>query len=540
MMKRAALLVALALVVALPFALRPRHPHPTPADDTVVIITPHNQAIRYEFERGFAAWYRARTGRTVRIDWRVIGGTADIARYLEGAYAAAFENEWTERLHRPWSSEVQAAFQRPPAARGESREAEEARAAYLASNVSCGIDVFFGGDSYEFAQEAAAGRLVDAGLLRLHPEWFRNDVIPQTYGGEPFWDREGRWFGVVLSQYGIVFNRDSCARLGLEREPDRWSDLADPRLVGEVALADPTKSGSVCEAFENMIQQQMQRRLIESHTQNPTADPKALEAEAVRVGWNDGLKLIQRIGANARYFTDESQKPPIDVADGNCAAGLCIDFYGRQQQQAVWRRASAGRVGYTSPEGGSAVSADPIALLRGAPHRDAAVAFIEYTLSPEGQKLWAFRPGAPGGPEKYALRRMPIRRDFYTHEGWAAYRSDPQDAPYAAAIPFVYHPAWTGGLFREIGFVVRVMCQDAHPELAKAWRAIAVAPEPVRANALAAMQDVSRVDYEHVAGEIHRRLNSPDGAEELRLAHELGDWFRANYRRAEAIATGRE
>ncbi len=539
-MKRALILFALAAILGLPFVLRPKRAAVGPADDTVVIITPHNQAIRYEFERGFRDWYRARTGRTVRVDWRVIGGTTDIARFLESAYVTAFEHEWVGRRHRVWSSDVQAGFQASRLSPSAAAEAKDARAAFLKSDVSCGIDVFFGGDTYEFAQEAAAGRFVDCGLLQRHPAWFRDGVIPPTCGGEPFWDRAGRWFGVVVSQYGIIFNRDACARVGLEREPDRWTDLADPRLVGEVGLADPTKSGSVCEAFENMIQQQMQLRLAERRRKHPGGDEQAQESAAVREGWRDGLRLIQRIGANARYFTDASQKPPIDVANGDCAAGLCIDFYGRQQQEAVRRRGSSGRVGYTSPEEGSAVSADPIALLRGAPHHDAAVAFIEYTLSLEGQKLWAFRPHTPGGPERYALRRMPIRRDFYAHDEWTGFRSDPHDAPYDAPEPFVYHPMWTGGLFREIGFVVRVMCQDPHADLAAAWRAIARAPEPARSRALAALQDVSRIDYERTSGEIHRRLNAPDRVEEVRLAHELADWFRANYVRAKAMAEARE
>jgi iron(III) transport system substrate-binding protein len=82
-MKRFLIIAALLTVVALPFALRTKHATYGPADDTVVIISPHNEAIRYEYGRGFAEWYRARTGRTVNIDWRVIGGTRKITRFLE-------------------------------------------------------------------------------------------------------------------------------------------------------------------------------------------------------------------------------------------------------------------------------------------------------------------------------------------------------------------------------------------------------------------------------------------------------------------------
>ncbi len=544
-MKRALLILALAIVVGLPFALRPKQATVAQADDTVVIITPHNEAIRFEFARGFAAWYRERTGRSVAIDWRMVGGTSDIARFLEGEYTTAFENYWTGKLGKPWSAEIQAGFQSARLAPDAPAVVREAREAFRASDVGCGIDLFFGGGTYDFDRQAAAGRLVDSGLMRAKSEWFTEAIIPREFGGEDYVHPEGLWLGAVLSSYGIIFNRDGLKRLGFPRDPTEWADLADPRLVGEVGLADPTKSGSVAKAFENIIQQRMQRRLRALQAENPGVPESALEPRAVREGWDDGLKLVQRIGANARYFTDTSQKPPIDVASGNCAMGLCIDFYGRQQQEAVRRRATeagaAGqseRVGYVTPSGGSVASVDPIALLRGAKHRAVAVAFMEYVLSPEGQKLWNFKPGTPGGPQRFVLRRMPVRRDFYAREDWQPYRTDPGESPFAADDPLIYHDTWTGRYFREMAFVIRVMCQDTHTELKRAWRAILAAPEPRRAEALAVLQDLQAVDYAAIQGEIRRRLGARDKVEEVRLAKELGEIFRRNYARAEAIARG--
>jgi ABC-type Fe3+ transport system substrate-binding protein len=559
MLKRALILFALVVIIAVPFALRPKRVAPRQADDTLVIITPHNEAIRYEFARGFGDWYRAKTGRSVAIDWRIVGGTSDIARFLESEYVAAFENHWTRTLRKPWSAEIQAGFQSARLAADAPAIVKEARAMFLASTVGCGIDVFFGGGTYDLDRQAQAGRLIDSGIRQLHPEWFGEEVITQRYGGEDYWRADGLWVGTVLSSYGILFNRDGLAHLGFTREPAQWEDLADPKLVGTVGLADPTKSGSVAKAFENIIQQQMQRKLKTLSAASPGAE---VEAAAVQQGWIAGLRLIQLIGANARYFTDSSQKPPIDVAAGDCAAGLCIDFYGRQQQEAVRRRnadavaASASeraeemttrrrsqpreRLGYVSPSGGSVASVDPIALLRGAKHRDVALAFIEYVLSLDGQKLWNFKPGTPGGPQRFALRRLPVRRDFYAHQEWKASRSDPEESPFAQAEPLIYHEAWTGRYFREMAFVIRVMCQDTHHELANAWRAIIAAPEPAKSRALAALQDLSAVDYERTRGEIHRALGSKDKVDEVRAAKTLGDFFRGNYARAEAIATGRD
>ena len=532
MMKPTIIILLLVATLALPFALRPKQGVTGPVDDTLVIITPHNEAIRQEFTRSFTRWYKERTGRTVALDWRLIGGTTEIARFLEGEYTASFQNYWVNTLHKPWSNEVLTGFANGRLPADAPAAAREARAAFLASHVGCGIALFFGGGTYDFIRQAQAGRIVDSGILQKHPEWFADEVIPRTFAGEEYWDKEGRWVGTVLSSFGIVANRDSLRRLGLAKAPDRWEDLRDPRLIGEVALADPTKSGSIAKAFENIVQQQMQKRL--RVLQGRETNPADVEKQAVREGWIEGVRLLQAVGANARYFTDSAQKVPIDVAAGDCAAGMCIDFYGRQQQEAVRRRGADDRMTYVSPQGGSVASVDSIALMRGAPSKAAAVAFIEFTLTMEGQKLWNLRPGTEGGPGYFALRRLPVRKDFYDIPGIASFRSDPDELPYSIRDRLIYRSEWTGKLFRELSFVFRVMCLDTQPELKKAWRALVEAGMP--ADALAVFEDVSAVDYEMANGRIKAALTSKDKVDEIRLANELCNHFRRQYLKAADMA----
>ena len=90
----------------------------------------------------------------------------------------------------------------------------------------------------------------------------------------------------------------------------------------------------------------------------------------------------------------------------------------------------------------------------------------------------------------------------------------------------------------EMAFIIRIMCQDTHLELKSAWRAIIAAPEPAKARALAALQDMSAVEYDRVGKDIKARLGSKDKVNEVRLAKELAENFRRNYARAEAIARG--
>jgi ABC-type Fe3+ transport system substrate-binding protein len=537
MVKRFLIIFALIAVVALPFLLRPKKADREKAEEALVIITPHNEALRHEFGVGFRDWYKKNTGKSVAVDWRVIGGTSEIARFLEGEYTAAFELYWTKKLGRMWSSDVQSGFQNPRLPADARSDVKEAREAFMKSEIGCGIDVFFGGGPYDFIKQAQAGRIVESTIMKRHPEWFQADVIPFEFAGEQYWDRQGRWIGTVLSSYGVLANLDALKRLGVE-PPTQWDDLKNPRLLGEVALADPTKSGSAAKAFENVIQQQMQKRWVALNAENPATDEiasKLIESRAVSEGWLAGMRLMQLIGANARYFTDTSQKPPIDVAQGNSAAGMCIDFYGRQQEEAVTRRDGPGRLAYFSPKGGTVSSVDPIAVLRGAKNRAVAEAFIEFVLSMEGQRLWNLKPGVPGGPERFALRRLPVRRDFYRKEELKALRSDPEEEPFAVREQLVYRAGWTGNLFREMSFAIRVMCLDTHQELSSAWREIIAAGMP--ADALEALQDLSAVDYAAANGRIRAAINSKNKADEIRLAKELGETFRTQYRRAEELAS---
>src|SRR5690606_13418565 len=109
-MKNLPILLAITLVIALPFLLRKQNQTVIRADDTLIVITPHDEGIRHEFEVAFAAYYLETTGRTIDIDWRVIGGTSEIIRYIQSTYTNNFRNYWENELGKPWNAEVQNSF----------------------------------------------------------------------------------------------------------------------------------------------------------------------------------------------------------------------------------------------------------------------------------------------------------------------------------------------------------------------------------------------------------------------------------------------
>lgn len=528
------LLVALAAVLLGPFLLQPAVSTTGRQDRRLVVLTPHPERLRAEFGQAFARHWQERTGESVRIDWRVPGGTSEIAVLLKSEYSAAFQDHWTRVLGRSWSAEVARHF-----LSGKAPPEDPARRAFLASPVGIGVDLFFGGGAYDFQVQAEAGTLVaeqgaGTGLRALrerHPSWFSETGIPESVSGEPFRDSADRWVACCLSSFGMVFNRDVLRRLGVAEDPRRWRDLADPRLAGQLALADPGRSATVTKAFEMLLQQEMQEAMRRRLAAGVAA--AAAEREGVREGWREGLALIQRISANARYYSDSSSKIPLDVARGDAAAGLCIDYYGRSTEEALRREGQSPRVGFVMPEGGSSVSVDPIGLLRGAPDPELATAFMEFVLGDPGQRLWSFRAGAPGGPEHTALRRLAARRDFYTPAN-LAHMSDADERPYEKAKLFTYRAEWTGAAFSTLRFLIRVLCVDAHREQRAAWRALVAAGFPPGATAV--FHSLDRVGYDEATGAISAVVRSRDKIAETRLARELGEAFRANYRRAEALA----
>ncbi len=547
--KYVALLGVLGLILLAPYLLRPSNRPPGgKADGTLIILTPHNESIKREIGAAFTAWYQKKTGKVIAIDWRTPGGTSDIAKIINSDYKAAFEHYWHQNTGKfgPWQPGYGAVFndskldaaaatpgkpaaQRPPEAR--------VRDLFLESNVGIGVDLFFGGGSPDFEKQNKAGYLVAkdpsgkfglSALNERNPELFKDTVIPLSVSGEPYRDPGFRWVGNCLSSFGIVYNKDVLKRLGLP-EPKQWADLADPRYFGQIALADPTKSGSVVKAFEAIIQQQMRLVLEEAAEEIkklPEKMQKAKEDEKLSVGWTRGLALIQRIGANTRYFTDSSTKVPSDVASGVAAAGMCIDFFGRTLNERVKDRDGNSRVGFVTPEGGSSVSVDPFAMLRGAPHPEVADAFMEFVLSIEGQSVWCNKVGAPGGPQRHALRRLPIRKDMYTPDR-LVHSSDPEEFPYQKAEKFFYKPEWTAGSFDVIRIAVKTMCIDTHDELQAAWQTLAEKGFPKLATE--SFGDLRQLEYKSIRETVKKAYDGKEMLGLVKINRSFGFQFRKQY-----------
>lgn len=476
------LLVPLAMFVALlavPWAMRGAPPATAGEAAEVIVITASTEQIRTELAAGFDRWHRVRHGRPARVLWSTPGGAVEIRRALLSA--------WESRLRQGLP-------------------------------VGGDADVLLGGGSFEFDALRRPVRVTVDGQTReatvLEPVHLPASVLEGCYGqarlaGQPLYDPDGWWYGVALSTFGIVWNQRALDELGVPA-PTRWADLADARLRGRVCMVNPSQSGSILTAFESVVQ---------------------------RVGWRRGMAILRRAAANARAFAPSGTRGPIDVASGEAAMGVAIDFYARSQAQALvdaadapGKAAVADRVRFVAPRGESAVDADPVAMLRNPPHRETAAAFVEFLLSPEAQRLWQFRAGSSGGPERFELRRMPVMASLYAHE---SDRFTDRIDPFAdASSPAHREP----GMRAFLPILFNAMAMDAADDLRAAWRCIVAHPAFPRDRS--APVTAAEIDDPELRSWLERfdawpELATPEGPRSVGDAEALGElergWLRGQW-----------
>jgi ABC-type Fe3+ transport system substrate-binding protein len=168
--------------------------------DTLVLVSPHWEGIKREFERAFIAEWRAQTGRELQMRWLDVGGTSDIIKYI--------------------------------------------RSQYRENPKGIDIDILFGGGTDPFLELAKDNLLEPMSV---------SHSLPETIGGVPLFDPEHRWYAAALSAAGILYNKAVLKRLRLEAPLD-WRDLAEPQFYSWVGAADPRKSGSMHLMFELILQ----------------------------------------------------------------------------------------------------------------------------------------------------------------------------------------------------------------------------------------------------------------------------------------------
>ena len=370
------------------------------AQDELIIISPHPEGIEAEFGKNFEKWYEEQTGRTVKTDWRDVGGTSSNYRFIESE------------------------FKRVPE--------------------GINIDIFFGGGTDNYL------RLSNNGWLHAYklPE-AQLEQMTQSFQGIPLYDAEHQWYGAALSSFGIMYNEQLREMLQLPKAM-AWQDLGDSALLGRIGAADPRESGSAHMVYEIILQ---------------------------TLGWEEGFSLLTKIGANVRGFSAGANAIPTDVVAGQAIYGLAIDFYAYGQIAVV----GADKIKYVVPADGAVVTADPIAILKGAPNLPVAQKFLEFVLSEDAQKLWMLRDTDPEGPEwKGGLNRASVLPALYDKLGERCIVPNPFAME---GTPFLYNSDKGSKRWDIVNGLFGVLIIDSHKDLVNAWKAIRKCKDPAKRDA---------------------------------------------------------
>lgn len=184
-------------------------------------------------------------------------------------------------------------------------------------------------------------------------------------------DDEGHYFSTKLITTGIVYNTAA------EMIPESYLDLLKPEAQGQIAMPSPLTSGAAT-----------------IHMAALTAHPD--------LGWDlyEGLADQGAIPEGGNGGTYRA------VAGGEKLYGFVVDFL------PIRNKLEGAPVEFVFPEEGVSAVTEPAAILSTARNPDAAKAFIDFLLSPEGQQLAADQGYLPAHPAITPPEGFPARDEI--------------------------------------------------------------------------------------------------------------------------------
>jgi len=197
--------------------------------------------------------------------------------------------------------------------------------------------IWWGGPASVFDQAARMG-LLDA----YEPSW--SGHVPAS-AHHP----EHLWYGTYVTPEVIAFNNRVVSP---EEAPADWDDIIRPEWKGRVLIRYPLASGTMRTIFGAMIMRQ------------PTVE--------------DGYVWLARLDANTKSYTADPTQLYLKLAreEGDVTLWNMPDTD-------LQIRDNGYPFGYHVPASGTPLLTEGIAIIKGGPNRDMAVAFYEFVTSRE-------------------------------------------------------------------------------------------------------------------------------------------------------------
>lgn len=202
------------------------------------------------------------------------------------------------------------------------------------------FDVWFGGtgDPHLIAMRE--------GVAEMYIPSMWDDIIPEL---KSVINEE--YIPLYAGAIGFVVNESVLGDMPLPRS---WRDLTDPMYRGLIGMPDPTSSGTAYTTLATLLQ---------------------------IFGEEEAWEIIEGIHMNVAQYTSSGSAP--GQLAGRGEVGIAVQF----MHDGVKFAAQGFPLTVYAPEEGVGYEIGGISLIANAPHRDSAIAFIEWALTPEAQAI---------------------------------------------------------------------------------------------------------------------------------------------------------
>ena len=164
-----------------------------------------------------------------------------------------------------------------------------------------------------------------------------------------FKDPQLMFMSARLIMLGFVYN---TTKLSLAQAPRTWEELLRPDLKNNIAMTDPTSSGTTLFTVAGLVQ-------------NP------------RYGWG----YLQKLKDHGLLLESGSSAVVNKVGSGEYLVSIGVDYIARSAM------AQGATLGFVYPENDIPIIESPIAIIRNSKNLDAAKVLYDYIISEEGQQV---------------------------------------------------------------------------------------------------------------------------------------------------------
>lgn len=207
-------------------------------------------------------------------------------------------------------------------------------------------DVWYGGT---FDPQSQAGEL---GLLQPYRSPNVDQIVPRFQ--DPAKVKGNYTSAIYMGILGFGVNTERLKKLGINEVPKCWKDLTDPRLKGEIQIADPQSSGTAYTAIATFVQ---------------------------LWGEEAAFDYFKNLHPNISQYTKSGITPSNNTARGETTIGIgFLHDYALQKQQGA-------PIEMIVPCEGTGYELGGVSILKGARNLDNAKLFVDWVLSKEGQEL---------------------------------------------------------------------------------------------------------------------------------------------------------